>query len=436
MRLPWERTVQRPLIANSERAIPLTTKFPKKSFQDKCPYRSLSYFSEKKEDAEVFFGRSALTWELIQKVKNNNRLIAVLGASGSGKSSLLRAGLLYHLKLGQEIPGSNCWTYITPFTPRRTPLKSLHEAFSFSFPDLLPNQETMGNFHLILASLKALTTPIILIIDQLEECFTMCEKSKRKDFFDCLTELIDCTDNLWILIGMRSDFRVRLREYPEFNIKINKPYINVEQLNSEEIEEAIIKPAELVGLGIEGPLKQQLLNDVKDDPGSLPLLQYTLTELWRESRNQKDEILRLDTYNNLGRIAGTLPNRADEIYNSLLAEEQIVARRIFLELTQVGETTNTRRRVCLNELKNSHHSLEILEKVSNTLAAQKARLITKDSDKDSDDVILDVVHEALLRYWTQLRKWKEEYQYAIVTERKIEVSAKEWKQGKRILKCS
>ena len=257
----------------------------------------------------------------------------------------------------------------------------------------------------------------------------MCNESKRKDFFDCLTELIDCTDNICILIGMRADFRVRLREYPQFAGKINRPYVNVEQLNREEIEEAIIKPAELVGLGIEGPLKQQLINDVEDYPGSLPLLQYTLTELWLESRNQKDEILRLDTYNNLGRIEGTLQKRADEIYNSLLAEEQIVARRIFLELTQVGETTITRRRVRLNELKNSHHSLEILEKVSNTLAAQNARLITKDSDKDSQDVILDVVHEALLRYWTQLRKWKEEYQDAIVTERKIEAYAKEWKEN-------
>lgn len=100
-------TVQRPLIANSPRAILLTTKFSQKSFQDKCPYRSLSYFSETKEDAEVFYGRSALTGQLIQQVRDQHRLIAVLGASGSGKSSLLRAGLLYNLKLGQEIPESD-----------------------------------------------------------------------------------------------------------------------------------------------------------------------------------------------------------------------------------------------------------------------------------------------------------------------------------------
>lgn len=142
------QTAQRPLIENSERAILLTTKFPKKSFQDNCPYRSLSYFSERKEDAEVFFGRSALTRELIEQVRDNHRLIAVLGASGSGKSSLLRAGLLYQLKLGQEIPGSDRWTYITPFTPKETPLKSLQEAFSLS------QQKTESISHLIVERLK------------------------------------------------------------------------------------------------------------------------------------------------------------------------------------------------------------------------------------------------------------------------------------------
>ncbi|MEH2136773.1 caspase family protein [Nostoc sp.] len=129
-------TVQRPLIANSPRAILLTTKFSQKSFQDKCPYRSLSYFTETKEDAEVFYGRRALTQELIQQVREKHRLIAVLGASGSGKSSMLRAGLLYQLKLGQDIPGSDRWTYITPFTPKESPVNSLQEALAHSLPNL------------------------------------------------------------------------------------------------------------------------------------------------------------------------------------------------------------------------------------------------------------------------------------------------------------
>ncbi len=164
----------------------------------------------------------------------------------------------------------------------------------------------------------------------------MSDETNRKAFFDCLIELIEQTDNLHIFIGMRSDFRGRLREYPEFAQKINKPYINVEHLNRQEIEEAIAKPAEWVGLEIEGGLKQQLINDVEDYPGSLPLLQYTLTQLWNESIPQGEQFLRLQTYQELGGIEGTLEKRADRVFDSLGDEEKTVARRVFLELTQIA----------------------------------------------------------------------------------------------------
>jgi WD40 repeat protein len=228
---------------------------------------------------------------------------------------------------------------------------------------------------------------------------------------------------------MRSDFRGRWREYPKFAGRINKPYINVEHLTREEIEEAITKPADWVGLGIEGRLKQQLINDVEDYPGSLPLLQYTLTELWRESRNQGDDVLSLKTYQDLGGVEGTLQKRADAVYESLSATEKTVARRIFLELTQMGETTDVRRRVRLGELVNSHHSLEILQQVSEKLADKDARLITKTDEPDSQDVILDVVHEALIRHWQMLRDWKEEYKLGIAIERQIEAEAQEWQRN-------
>ncbi|MHC5765361.1 MAG: WD40 repeat domain-containing protein [Nostoc sp.] len=287
------------------------------------------------------------------------------------------------------------------------------------------------NCQVIGERLKALNTPVILIIDQFEECFTMCDDSQRQEFFDCLRELIDCTDNLYIFIGMRSDFRGRWREYPKFAGRINKPYINVEHLSREEIEEAITKPADWVGLGIEGRLKQQLINDVEDYPGSLPLLQYTLTELWRESRNQGDEVLSLKTYEDLGGVEGTLQKRADAVYESLSATEKTVARRIFLELTQMGETTDVRRRVRLRELVNSHHSLELLQQVSEKLADKDARLITKTDEPDSQDVILDVVHEALIRHWQMLREWKEEYKLGIAIERQIEAEAQEWEKNQK-----
>ncbi|NEP25921.1 caspase family protein [Moorena sp. SIO3I6] len=410
-------TSQRPLIANSEQAILLTTLFPKLSFQDKCPYRSLSYFTAKPEDALVFHGRSKLTQQLIERVKTKDRLLLVLGASGSGKSSLVRAGLLYQLKLGQVIVGSDRWYYLEPFTPGEAPKQRLQE--------VLENGEGEQK-----QSENSSVTPVVIIIDQFEECFTMSQPEQRQEFFNDLIELIEKKDNLIVLIAMRSDFRGWLQEYPKLVEKINRPLINVEHLNRQEIEEAIAKPAELVGLGIEGRLKQQLINDVEDYPGSLPLLQYTLTELWKQSRQQK--FLYLETYQQLGGIEGTLEKRANQVFDSLSPEAQNVARRLFLELTQVGETLDTRRRVRLGELVNSHHSLELLDAVSQKLASSDNRLITRSNQENSEDVVLDVVHEALIGHWGKLVEWKQTYTEAMVVERKLEAAALEWQQkGKK-----
>ncbi|NET82152.1 MAG: NACHT domain-containing protein [Moorea sp. SIO1F2] len=412
-------TSQRPLIANSNQAILLTTKFTKSSFQDKCPYRSLSYFTAKVEDALVFHGRSKLTQQLIERVKTKDRLLLVLGASGSGKSSLVRAGLLYQLKLGQVIVGSDRWYYLEPFTPGEAPKQRLQE--------VLENGEGEQK-----QSENSSVTPVVIIIDQFEECFTMSQPDQRQEFFNSLIELIENTNNLIVLIAMRSDFRGRLREYAQFVEKINKPYINVDHLNREEIEEAIAKPAELVGLGIEGRLKQQLINDVEDYPGSLPLLQYTLTELWKQSRHQQETFLRLKTYQQLGGIEGTLEKRANQVFDSLSPEEQNVARRLLLELTQVGDTLDTRRRIRLGELVNSHHSLELLDAVSQKLASSDNRLITRSHEENSQDVVLDVVHEALIGHWGKLVEWKQTYTETMVIERKLEAAALEWQQkGKK-----
>ena len=454
-------TSQRPLIVNSGRSILLTTRYSSQEFRDQCPYRSLNYFRETPEDATVFYGRYKLTSSLIKRVQKD-RFIAILGASGSGKSSLLRAGLLYQLKLGQLIPGSNLWTYLTPFSPTENPLQRLEEVGS----GITDNTTT------------------IMIIDQFEECFTMCDETTRKAFFERLIELLDNYPNLHLVIGMRSDFRGRLREYSDLVNKIEKPYINVEHLNHEEIEEAIIKPAEIVGLLIEGELKQQLINDVEDYPGSLPLLQYTLTQLWQETRKQGERFLTLRTYQDLGGIEGTLEIRADEVFNSLPANERAIAQRIFLELTQIGDTFDTRRRVYLHELVNSYHSLEDLDKVTQKLAnednrllvrtqgntllegtllegkRQKAKgkrqflllflcrvspflltslLLKKQTTENSQStiynlqstILIDVVHEALIRNWGRLRKWQDDYRDGMVIERKIEAAAKEWENNQK-----
>ncbi|MFB2882266.1 caspase family protein [Floridanema aerugineum] len=470
------QTSQRPLIANSQRAILLTTKSPKKRFENTCPYRSLSYFTEKPEDAKVFYGRNTLTKELISRIENKHRFITVLGASGSGKSSLLRAGLLYQLKLGQEIPGSDSWIYLEPFTPQGNPLENLEaalgkgtgekglgtgEEFNSRFqptlaislridsqagsvggvPPIDSQAGSLGGVQPIDSQAGSLegVQPVVMVIDQFEEAFTMCDETQRREFFNHLLELNQNNPNLYIIIGMRSDFRSRLREHPQLTEHIEKPYINVGHLNREEIEEAIVKPAELVGLDIEGALKQQIINDVEDYPGSLPLLQFTLTELWNEAQKQGEQFLRLATYQSLGGIEGTLQKRADAVYESLGEAEKSVAKRLFLELTQVGETLDTRRRVYLDDLVNSHQDLAILDKVTQILANEQNRLITRTEDpisEKSDEqsksenrkskIQIDVVHEALIRHWKRLRDWQQQYQDAMIVEREMENQAHQW----------
>ncbi|MFB2898496.1 caspase family protein, partial [Aerosakkonemataceae cyanobacterium BLCC-F50] len=517
------RTSQRPSIKHSQRVIWLTTKSPKKRFENTCPYRSLSYFTEKQEDAKVFCGRNILTKELISRIENKHRFITVLGASGSGKSSLLRAGLLYQLKLGQEIPGSDSWIYLEPFTPQGNPLENLEAAIkglgtgdwglgtgeeidsrfqptlaislridsqagslgdvppidsqagslggvppidsqagslggvppidsqadslgdvppidsqADSLGDVPPIDSQAGSLDSQASSLEGFQ-PVVMVIDQFEEVFTMCDEQTREKFFNHLIELNQNNPNLYIIIGMRSDFRSRLREHPQLTERIEKPYINVGHLNREEIEEAIVKPAELVGLGIEGALKQQIINDVEDYPGSLPLLQFTLTELWNKAQKQGEQFLRLATYQSLGGIEGTLQKRADAVYESLGEAEKIVAKRLFLELTQVGETLDTRRRVYLDDLVNSHQDLAVLDKVTQILANEQNRLITRTEDpmsEKSDEesksenqkskILIDVVHEALIRHWKRLRDWQKEYQEAMIVEREIETQAQQW----------
>ena len=306
-----------------------------------------------------------------------------------------------------------------------------------------------------------------MIIDQFEESFTMCDESTCETFFKRLIDLLNTHSNLRIIIGMRSDFRGRLREYKNLVVRLDKPYINIEHLNRKEIEEVIVKPAQKSGMDIESSLKQQLINDVEDYPGSLPLLEDTLTQLWQETRNQGERFLTLKTYEDLGGIEGTIEKRAKKVFADLDEKEREIAKRIFLELTQVGDTYDIRRRVCLNDLVNQYHTFEQLNTVSQKLASDKNRLIVRDIQTQSisykfvlvflcrvnlfllakllrekrtkklvdlveiindqpSKIQIDVVHEALIRHWQQLRQWQYQYRAAMVTERKIEEEGQEW----------
>ncbi|NER46688.1 MAG: hypothetical protein F6J92_08340 [Symploca sp. SIO1A3] len=449
--------LQRPIFHNSGGAIILTDKTHGRQRQvdatlkGTCPYKSLNYFTQ--EDSVFFYGRTALTDELIDRVRQEN-FIAVLGASGSGKSSVLRAGLLYQLKRGQKLSGSDRWIYYGPFTPGEDPMQSLRElGIGNEQMKRRGDAETRRRGEVGLEnppSATCLQFPsweglgvgsasnqrVILVVDQFEECFTMCQsKQDREEFFACLLKIVAESNNkLCLVLGMRADFLGKCAEYAELAEKIDQHLVTVKPMSPQEIAEAITQPAELVGLQVEQALVTKMTDDVIGSPGSLPLLQYTLTELWTEAQTTPNpNRLTLESYNQLGGIQKTLPKRANQVYQSLKEEEKPVAKRIFLELVQLGEANDTRRRVRKEGLVNSQHSEELLERTIEQLVRAKLIVTTNEdkSDNDKPGVILDIIHEVLIEHWQELRQWVEDNQVALEKERRIEAKAKEWeRQGK------
>lgn len=433
-------------------AIDLTTNRPRAKPVDPnqenvCPYKGLEYFNEKDAHNGFFHGRTALTDNLIKKVDTQN-FVAVSGSSGSGKSSVVRAGLLHELKRGQKRGGSNKWKIYPLFTPREHPLESLKRVIGKEADELQQ----------LIAAADA--ERVVLVVDQFEESFTLCQDDKeRQQFFDCLLDALERTgQKLCLVLAMRADFLGKCAEYTRLYNKIReeKNLIIVGSMKEGELEDAIKKPAFQVGLRLEENLVKQLINDVGDSPNSLPLLQYTLEELWKARRGleKTNNWLILDSYHQLGGnqggINGILEKQADRVYDSL-KEKQCVAQRIFLELTQLGEVADTRRRVRKKDLINSQHSETLLNEVIEELI--KARLITttdarlidntnegKSPDSQltqtdalnpsqpQDDTVLEITHEALIRYWNKLRTWLQKYRVHGEIQRKIEAAAKEWEE--------
>ncbi|MGB7444530.1 MAG: caspase family protein, partial [Coleofasciculaceae cyanobacterium] len=442
--------LQRPMFHNSGGAIILTDKTHgiqrqiDGHLQGKCPYKALEYFTQQQEDAIFFSGRTALTDELIDLVRTEN-FIAVLGASGSGKSSVLRAGLLYQLKRGQKLSGSDRWQYYGPFTPGEHPGEILGE-LGIGELGRWGDAGTRRRGEVDRQNSPSASCPLppafrertVLVIDQFEECFTMCrDEQEREEFFACLLQAVEQSNNqLCLVLGMRADFLGKCAEYRQLAEKIDRYLVTVKPMTKQEIEEAIKEPAEKVGLKVEKALVTKMKGDVIDSPGSLPLLQYTLTELWNQAKTSANpNRLTLESYDQLGGIEKTLPQRANQVYNSLKDEEKSVAKRIFLELTQLGEASDTRRRVRKQDLVNPQHSEELLDRTIEQLVQAKL-IVTSNESQPSDGkpgVILDIVHEALIRHWRELRQWVKENQVALEKERKIEARAKEWElKGKKV----
>ena len=409
-----------------------------------CPYKGLEYFDDQGDDPTYFFGREALTDQLLDKVRQSN-FVAIVGASGSGKSSVLRAGLLHQLKLGRRVSGSDQWQILV-MRPDARPLHNLALAFvdqetsqidrasALNQVKQLLDQGAIGLENLVATS----TAPrVVLVVDQFEEVFTLCQDSdERQKFFECLLgPLAQMEQRLCVVIAMRVDFvgRCLEKDYSGLAEHIERHLVSIRPMNREELTTVVCQPAALVGLVVEPALVDQMVEDIIDEPGGLPLLEYTLTELWKEERQRNSDCLQLETYQSaLQGVRGTLDKRATAVYETQFSKaEQAVVRRIFLALTQLGEgTEDTRRRILQQDLVTDQDSAAIVQNVLKILTDEKLVVTSKLEAKGqaSEPPTVEVAHEVLIRHWHLLRDWVQTNRENLHRKRRLEYAYKEWRE--------
>jgi hypothetical protein len=387
-----------------------------------CPYLGLDAFRE--DNAALFFGRQRLVAKLVAQL-GERRLVAVVGPSGSGKSSLARAGLIPALKAG-ALPGSAAWQYLGSTVPSSDPLASLARLLVASAGGE-PAQELGAlkqNPEHLASRLGAGGAPALLVVDQFEEVFTLCDdEGARWAFIGNLLGAVSAPGaQSKVVLTMRSDFEAFVARVPELHTAFEQGRVQVMPLSAGELREAIEQPAARIGLKFEAGLVDQLQADILGEPAALPLLQFTLLKLWeRRERNR----ISLDAYQKVGGGRLALARSADAFYDALIPEEQVTARRILLRMVRPGEglevtSSRVRRATLYRGGEDPSRVDRVLEKL---IVARLVRLTEGDVPEDAQ---VEVAHEALVRNWPTLVAWLEEDRETLRRRQCLTSAAAQW----------
>jgi WD40 repeat protein len=388
-----------------------------KPLVDTSPYKGLNSF--KTEDWKSFFGRDDLILRLLEDIENQN-LILLLGASGSGKSSAIQAGLISRLKENLD----SKFTVIT-FQPDRTPFLSLYNSLiqnnyqceeEVTITQLAKNlqQKDDGSYWLF-------------VIDDFEELFTLSNAQEAQFFIEDIVETYellknssDCSVKIKIILAMRSEYLDNLSDYPHLiDIIVTQKNLQViANINPKNLQLVIEQPALEHGVIFEEGLVETIVEDARKTTNYLPLLQYTLDCLWKRE-DLSDRVLKTSTYKQLGDLKQVLNERFDSIYNSFSATEQSILKTIFVKSVKIINFPN-KNTIILKKLSRSQFEDRVIEKfIDNHLLI---------ADRVSNTI--EIIHDVLLDCWTLLSNWIEEINQAIAIKKQLSQEAKAWQRLK------
>lgn len=351
---------------------------PAPGYDARCPFRGLEAFGV--QDAEFFFGREKLTAQLIARLKAHP-FLAVLGASGSGKSSLVMAGLVPALDLPYAV-----------FRPGAEPLSELEKALQ--------------------------TEAQLWVVDQFEELFTRSKPGQRSEF---IARLLEQAKERRVVLTLRADFLGEVAAFASLRDEVQNHQVIIPPMQPAELGEAMLGQAGRVGLRFEADLREQMLEAVGGEPGAMPLLQHALWELWKRRHGRW---LKASEYRAFGGVKQAIARSAEEVYEACPPAAQERLRDIFIRLTRLDESgRDTRQRLLLEALlpaaEDSAPTLALLE----TLAA--ARLVVKSGPE------VEVAHEALILHWERLRRWLDEDRESLRIRQALSEEAARWQAAGR-----
>jgi TIR domain/NACHT domain len=425
----------------------LPFKEPEEEGYPRNPYKGLKSFYY--EDAHDFFGRDALIHRLFKKFEesldseeqtaNAARLLVVVGASGSGKSSAIMAGLLPLLKRGDSLPGSNNWIYLDPIRPDRHPINSLattlYKQLGGSIKSIQEDLLDSGalNLHSLATSLTAShQTKVVLVVDQFEELFAeTISEEERQQFIDLLvTSITEPSGPVVVIMTLQASFSDRPMQYQELGKLIEAHQVTAFPMEMKGLRDVIEKPAQLpdVQVSFESNLVGDLLFEMYKQPMALPLLQFTLFQLF-EAR--EGHLLTLNAYREIGGVKGALSNFAQETFKKLPTDKhRKFTRLLFLRLIDPGiqEQDVITRRVALEELSFPDPTdTAIIRETADFFV--KVRLLT--TNTSAGITTLEISHGELIRAWEQLSDWLKTYRGDAELQKTISEDAAKWIQHGR-----